>query len=176
MIYFDNSATTQTLPEAAERACIAMTKEYYNPAAAYGAAFSVEKNVTEARSFAASLLGAAQNEIIYTSGGTESNNAAVFGALRCVHGKKTIVTTAIEHPSVYETVSAAVRMLGQELASFPLVFTMEEMVPFISTPKKVPNTLPTPPVSSVPPMTAEEMASISSPVAWETEPAIVLRQ
>lgn len=120
MIYFDNSATTQTLPEAAERACIAMTKEYYNPAAAYGAAFSVEKNVTEARSLAASLLGAAQNEIIYTSGGTESNNAAAFGALRCVHGKKTIVTTAIEHPSVYETVSAAVRMFDASVLYAPL--------------------------------------------------------
>ena len=71
--------------------------------------------------------------------------------------------------------SAAVRMLGQELASFPLVLTMEEMVPLISTPKKDPITLPTPPVRSVPPMTAELMASISRPVAWDTEPAMVFR-
>ena len=67
--------------------------------------------------------------------------------------------------------SAAVRMFGQELASFPFVLTIEEMVPLISTPKKDPRTLPTPPVSSVPPMTAELMASISRPSAWETEPA-----
>ena len=60
MIYFDNSATTQTLSDAAERACRAMTCEYFNPAAAYGAAFSVEKAVGEARSFAASVLGAGQ--------------------------------------------------------------------------------------------------------------------
>lgn len=120
MIYFDNSATTQTLPEAAEQACVAMTRDFYNPAAAYGAAFSVEKSVTDARIFAASLLGAAPNEIVYTSGGTESNNAAVFGALRCVHGKKTIVTTAVEHPSVFETVNTAAKMYDAAVRYAPL--------------------------------------------------------
>ena len=121
MIYFDNSATTQTLPEAAERACFAMTRDFYNPAAAYGAAFSVEKSVTEARSFAASLLGASPAEIIYTSGGTESNNAAVFGTLRGVRGKKTIVTTAIEHPSVFETVNTAAKMFNADILYAPLL-------------------------------------------------------
>ena len=120
MIYFDNSATTQTLPEAAERACLAMTREYYNPAAAYGAAFTVEKTVSEARSFAASLIGAASGEIIYTSGGTESNNASVFGALRSVHGRKSIVTTAVEHPSVFETVNAAAKLFDAEVRYAPL--------------------------------------------------------
>ena len=120
MIYFDNSATTQTLNEAAERAYKAMTQEYFNPAAAYDAAFSVEKSVGEARSFTASLLGAAPQEIIYTSGGTESNNAAVFGTLRSVHGKKTIVTTAVEHPSVFETVNAAAKMFDAEVRLAPL--------------------------------------------------------
>lgn len=120
MIYFDNSATTQTFPEAAERACRAMTQEYFNPAAAYNAAFQVEKTVNEARSFAASLLGAAPSEVIYTSGGTESNNAAVFGTLRSVHGKKHIVTTEIEHPSVYETVMTAAKLFNADLAFAPL--------------------------------------------------------
>lgn len=120
MIYFDNSATTQTLPEAAERACFAMTREYYNPAAAYGAAFSVEKSVTEARNFAASLIGAAPGEIVYTSGGTESNNAAVFGTLRSVHGKKSIVTTAVEHPSVFETINTAAKLFDADVLYAPL--------------------------------------------------------
>src|SRR5699024_4601321 len=62
--------------------------------------------------------------------------------------------------------SSAVTTLGQEELSLPLVLTSEEMVPLMSTPKKEPNTLPTPPVRSVPPMTAEEMASISRPRAW----------
>lgn len=120
MIYFDNSATTQTFPEAAERACRAMTQEYFNPAAAYNAAFQVEKTVNEARSFAASLLGASPSEIVYTSGGTESNNAAVFGTLRSAHGKKRIVTTEIEHPSVYETVMAAAKLFDAEVVFAPL--------------------------------------------------------
>ena len=120
MIYFDNSATTQTFPEATERACRAMTQEYFNPAAAYNAAFQVEKTVNEARSFAASLLGASPSEIVYTSGGTESNNAAVFGTLRSAHGKKRIVTTEIEHPSVYETVMAAAKLFDAEVVFAPL--------------------------------------------------------
>ncbi len=120
MIYFDNSATTQTFPEAAERACRAMTQEYFNPAAAYNAAFQIEKTVNEARSFAASLLGASPSEIIYTSGGTESNNAAIFGTLRSVYGKKRIVTTEIEHPSVYETVMAAAKLFDAEVVFAPL--------------------------------------------------------
>lgn len=120
MIYFDNSATTQAFPEAAERACRAMTQEYFNPAAAYNAAFQVEKTVNEARSFAASLLGASPSEIVYTSGGTESNNAAVFGTLRSAHGKKRIVTTEIEHPSVYETVMAAAKLFDAEVVFAPL--------------------------------------------------------
>lgn len=120
MIYFDNSATTQTLPEAAKRACTAMTNDYFNPAAAYGAAFSVEKTVTEARSFASSLLGASPAELIYTSGGTESNNAAVFGTLRGLRGKPNIVTTTIEHPSVYETVNVAAKMFDATVLYAPL--------------------------------------------------------
>lgn len=120
MIYFDNSATTQTLPEAAERACAAMTNEFYNPAAAYGAAFSVEKTVTEARRFASSLIGASPAELIYTSGGTESNNAAVFGTLRGIHGKPTVVTTVIEHPSVFETVNIAAKMFDATVLYAPL--------------------------------------------------------
>ena len=121
MIYFDNSATTQTLPEAAQRAAAAMTQEFYNPAAAYSAAYAVEKTVNEARTFAASLLGASASEIIYTSGGTESNNMAIFGTLKTVRGKKRIVTTAVEHPSVFETANAAADAFGAELVYAPLI-------------------------------------------------------
>jgi cysteine desulfurase len=120
MIYFDNSATTQTLSEAAECACRMMTGEFFNPSAAYGAAFSVEKRVNEARTFAASLLGANSAEIVYTSGGTESNNAAFFGTLRSAHGRKRIVTTGIEHPSVFETAAAAAKLFDAELLYAPL--------------------------------------------------------
>ena len=120
MIYFDNSATTQTLPDAARRACRYMTEEFFNPSAAYAAAFSVEKSVNEARAFAASLIGADANEIVYTSGGTESNNAAIFGTVKNHRGKIQIVTTEIEHPSVFETAAAAAKLFNAELTYAPL--------------------------------------------------------
>lgn len=120
MIYFDNSATTCTCKEAADRAYAAMTQSYFNPAAAYGAAFAVEKQVNEARAFASSLIGARPEELLYTSGGTESNNMAVFGSLRPMRGMKRIVTTEIEHPSVYETIQSAARQYGMEIDFAPL--------------------------------------------------------
>ncbi len=120
MIYFDNSATTCTLQESAARAYDAMTQNYFNPAAAYGAAFTVEKQVNEARAFASSLIGARPEEILYTSGGTESNNMAIFGALRPMRNSKVIVTTETEHPSVYETVLTAGKLFGMEVRFAPL--------------------------------------------------------
>ncbi len=104
MIYLDNSATTRTLPECAAAAMQAMTEEYFNPAAAYAYGARTEKRVNEARSVVARPLHAKREEIIFTSGGTESNNAAVFGSLRPWHGPKRVITTAVEHPSVYEPI------------------------------------------------------------------------
>lgn len=102
MIYLDNSATTQTLGEAATTAFEAMTQDYYNPAGAYKAAARVEKRVEQARSTIASTLKVSPSEIIFTSGGTESNNMSVFGTLKNVRSRCRIITTAVEHPSVYE--------------------------------------------------------------------------
>ena len=109
MIYLDNSATTRTLPEAAQAAFTAMTEDFFNPAAAYAYGARTEKRVSEARAVVARPLRAKREEIIFTSGGTESNNAAIFGSLRGWRGPKRVVTTAVEHPSVFE----AVQSLGQ---------------------------------------------------------------
>jgi len=104
MIYLDNSATTRTLPEAAQAAMAAMTEEFFNPAAAYAYGARTEKRVNEARNIIARPLKAKREEIIFTSGGTESNNTAIFGSLKGWHGPKRIITTAVEHPSVFEAV------------------------------------------------------------------------
>lgn len=106
MIYLDNSATTRTLPESAQAAVQAMTEDFYNPAAAYAFGARTEKRVNEARAVIAKPLRAKREEIIFTSGGTESNNAAVFGSLKSWHGPKRVITTAVEHPSVYEAVQS----------------------------------------------------------------------
>ncbi|MBQ7755603.1 MAG: cysteine desulfurase [Clostridia bacterium] len=106
MIYLDNSATTRTLPEAAEAALAAMTGDFFNPAAAYAYGARTEKRVNEARTVIARPLKAKREEIIFTSGGTESNNAAIFGSLKGWRGPKRVITTAVEHPSVFEAVQS----------------------------------------------------------------------
>ncbi len=102
MIYLDNSATTRVLPEAADAAYRAMTEQYYNPASAYKPAVAAEKEVEAARGRLADALFCAPAEVIYTSGGTESNNMAILGSLKPLRGQKRIITTAGEHPSVLE--------------------------------------------------------------------------
>ena len=102
MIYLDNSATTRVLPEAADAAYRAMTEQFYNPASAYKPAVATEKAMEAARARLAAALGSAPGEIFFTSGGTESNNMALFGTLKPERGKRRIITTLGEHPSVYE--------------------------------------------------------------------------
>ena len=106
MIYLDNSATTRTFPEAAEAAFQAMTEEFFNPAAAYAFGARTEKRVNEARMVVARPFRAKREEIIFTSGGTESNNAAVFGSIRGWRGPLRVITTAVDHPSFYVTVQS----------------------------------------------------------------------
>ncbi len=120
MIYLDNSATTRTLPEAAQAALAAMTGDFFNPAAAYGYGARMEKRVNEARTVMAKPLRARREEIIFTSGGTESNNAAVFGSLKGWRGHKRVITTAVEHPSVFETVASLGRTGDTEVIVLPV--------------------------------------------------------
>ena len=104
MIYLDNSATTRTLDAAAEAAAKYMRQDFFTPSAAYSPAVEAERAVNAARSRLASMIHAAPEEIIYTSGGTESNNTAIFGALKARRGTGRIIVGATEHPSVYSAI------------------------------------------------------------------------
>ena len=101
MMYFDNSATTKVLPEAAAAMQRALTEIYANPSALHLAGIEAERMVMQARERIAASLGVSGGEIVFTSGATESNNTAIFGAVaaRKRQGNR-IVTTAYEHPSV----------------------------------------------------------------------------
>lgn len=103
MIYLDNSATTFTLNSAAVTAYKYMTESFFNPAAAYSPAVALEREVNSARARLAVAMGGISDEVIYTSGGTESNNMAVFGTLKARRNNGKIIVGATEHPSVYET-------------------------------------------------------------------------
>ena len=100
-IYFDNSSTTKVCPEAAQKVMEMMTENYGNPSSLHTLGFRAEQEMTAARKAVAGFLGVKPEEIYFTSGGTESNNIALFGAAhaRRKRGNR-IVTTAIEHPSV----------------------------------------------------------------------------
>ena len=99
--YLDNAATTPVLPAAAQKAAQLMTEEFGNPSSLHQKGFLARQAVELARAQVAEKLSAKPEELIFTSGGTEANNLAIFGAVQALRrrGNK-IVTTMIEHDSV----------------------------------------------------------------------------
>ena len=103
-VYLDNSATTMCFEEVAAITTKVMCEEYANPSSVHSKGFSAEKYLKSATSSLATILKVKEKEIIYTSGGTESNNLAIIGAARAnARAGKHLITTKIEHPSVIET-------------------------------------------------------------------------
>jgi len=103
VIYLDHSATTPTDARVAEAMKPYLTESFGNPSSVYRAGQDVRIVVDQARERIAALLGARPKEIIFTSGGTESDNTAVKG-LALSRGSGHIVTSAIEHPAVLNVV------------------------------------------------------------------------
>lgn len=103
MIYFDNAATTRVFPEVLAAMQEAMEVTYGNPSAKHIKGMEAENKIREAQEVIAKTLRAKPKEIFFTSGGTESNNTAILGTAMANRRKgKHIVTTKIEHASVYE--------------------------------------------------------------------------
>ena len=102
--YLDNSATTAVSAAAAEKALKVMTEIYGNPSSLHTKGIEAEKELENARRVIASKLGAQEEEIFFTSGGTEANNLALFGAAEAKKrsGRK-IVVSSVEHSSVIES-------------------------------------------------------------------------
>ena len=97
VFYFDNNATTRVAPEVVE-AMIPMLRDFWgNPSSAYAFGSQVHGYVEKARAQCASLINCDPKEIVFTSCGTESNNAAIHSALVTQPGKKHVITTAVEH-------------------------------------------------------------------------------
>lgn len=120
MIYFDNSATTKPYREVIE-SFLKVSSEYYgNPSSLHGIGAQAEKLMTQARSQIADLLRVKPEEVLFTSGGTESNNMAIKGVAMMHRNRgRHLVTTAIEHPSVSKTMEQ-LEQLGFELTYLPV--------------------------------------------------------
>ncbi|MTH52828.1 aminotransferase class V-fold PLP-dependent enzyme [Bacillus mangrovi] len=103
MLYLDNSATTVPYPEVLD-SYMEISREYFgNPSSLNQIGSEAELLLRKARRLTAGLLGAEEEEIIFTSGGTEANNLAIKGtALKNRHKGRHIITSAMEHPSVME--------------------------------------------------------------------------
>ncbi len=106
-VYLDNNATTQVAPEAIETIHEYLEKQFWNPSSMYEPALALARELGDARATVARLLGAQfADEIVFTSCATESNNAAIFGALRAAikanPKRRRVVTTVVEHPAVIE--------------------------------------------------------------------------
>lgn len=103
-VYLDNAATTPVYPEVLEAMAPYFDEYYGNPSAFYSFADESKAAVEKARKNAASLINATEDEIYFTSGGTESNNWAIKSiAQLCRHRGKHIITSNIEHKSVLNT-------------------------------------------------------------------------
>lgn len=114
-IYFDNSATTRALDEVKDLVIKLMTEDYANPSSRHRKGMEAEQYVKEAAMRIAKTLKVKEKEIIFTSGGTESNNMALIGAaLAGQRAGKHIISTRIEHASVYQPL-AFLETLGFEV-------------------------------------------------------------
>lgn len=109
-IYLDNSATTKPYPEVIDAMAFSMREEFYNPAALYGKAAAAERALAAARAAIAEPVGMKQENVVLTSGGTESDNLAILGHLKTLHGGGTVLYSGAEHAAVRNACAEAEAM------------------------------------------------------------------
>ena len=118
--YFDNSATTRCYPEVAEIVVKTMTEDFGNPSAMHLKGVEAEKYVREAAQILAKILKVNEKEIIFTSGGTESNNLALFGGADAnKRSGNHIITTSVEHAAVGQP-AERLEQIGYEVTIVPV--------------------------------------------------------
>ncbi|HZJ76299.1 MAG TPA: aminotransferase class V-fold PLP-dependent enzyme, partial [Oscillospiraceae bacterium] len=103
-IYLDNAATTKPRKEVVEAMLRSLEKEYGNPSSLHRKGLEVEREIKKVRRIVAKALGCAEQEIIFTSSGTEANNLAIRGMIDAYKKNGNhIITSLIEHKSVLNT-------------------------------------------------------------------------
>lgn len=118
-VYLDNSATTQCSAAAAAAVSCLLLEDYGNPSSLHQKGTDAEKHVKAAAAVIAKTLHCREKEIVFTSGGTESNNLAIIGsAMANQRSGKHIITTCMEHPSVMQAM-LFLKSCGYELTILP---------------------------------------------------------
>jgi len=119
-VYFDNAASTKVSPSVIEVMKKTMEEDYANPSARHVMGVEAENYYKEAAQAVSKTLKVNPKEIVFTSGGTESNNMALIGAARAYQRSgRHIISTSIEHPAVYEPL-AYLKEEGFEISILPV--------------------------------------------------------
>ena len=98
-IYLDHNATTPVLPDVVDAMLPYLREHFGNPSSSHLYGQTAQAAVTRARAQVAGLIGCDENEIVFTSGGTEANNLAIRGVCEARDDRRHVVTTVIEHPA-----------------------------------------------------------------------------
>ena len=119
-VYLDNSATTKAFPEVAELVAKIMCEDYGNPSSLHLKGVQAERYIRYAKETLAKILKVNEKEIIFTSGGTESDNLALIGcAMANRRAGNHLITTRIEHPAVLQTMKY-LENLGFQITYLPV--------------------------------------------------------
>ena len=119
MIYLDNSATTRPFDSVIDTMDQTMRECYFNASAAYKPAVDADRAIRSCRQSIASQLGTQESGIIFTGGGTESDNLAILGVAATLRHPSNFVCSSIEHPAVAETIRR-VEQLGHTVRVMPI--------------------------------------------------------
>ncbi len=117
--YLDNSATTRPSDAVVTAMSAAMTEAWHNPSALYRPAMEAEKLVSAARKACLDAAGAAGHRLIFTSGGTEADNLAIFGHLRRMKKPGKVLLLSVEHPAVLAC-QEEIRHMGHQAELLPV--------------------------------------------------------
>lgn len=118
-VYLDNSATTRPSDVVVTAMSAAMTQTWHNPSALYKPAMQAEKLVSAARKSCLDAAGAAGHRLIFTSGGTEADNIAIFGHLRRMKKPGKVLILNVEHPAVLAC-EEEIRRMGHQVCLLPV--------------------------------------------------------
>ena len=120
-VYLDNSATTRAYDSVRDIVAKTMCEDYGNPSSMHKKGVEAEKYVRGARETLARLMKVQEKEIFFTSGGTESDNLALIGGARANHrAGKHLITTAIEHPAILNTMKYLEEEEGYRVTYLPV--------------------------------------------------------